>query len=156
MPKYLTLTDEELFSLIKNDNEQAFAELYNRYKRPLVAFALKKIDANEVEDIVHDLFAKLWTNRDNIEINQQLRSYLYRSLRNRIIDFISHQIHEKKYVESIVLFGETFINKTDHSLREHMFLEELNIIISKYNCYISLFIITAYRVYTQNISIIIR
>lgn len=36
-------------------------------------------DDDAVEDIVHDLFIKLWTNRENIQINQQFKSYIYRA-----------------------------------------------------------------------------
>lgn len=42
MHNYFILTDEELFDLIKQDQQLAFNELYNRYKKPMVGLALKK------------------------------------------------------------------------------------------------------------------
>jgi len=90
MPQnYLTYTDEELFDLVIQDDEQAFVALYDRYKKPLVAFALGKLEAEHVEDIIHDLFTKLWHSRAHIKINTQFKSYVYKALRNRIIDFIA-------------------------------------------------------------------
>ncbi|MGJ1204345.1 RNA polymerase sigma factor [Sphingobacterium lactis] len=130
---YLIYSDEELFDFVIQNNEQAFVTLYNRYKRPLVDFALNKLDAEEVEDIIHDLFTKLWVNRSEIKINTLFKSYIYKSLRNRIVDFIAHQVNEKKYLDSLAFFGEHIFEQTDYSIREKQFLNELNRLIDKYN-----------------------
>lgn len=132
MHNYFILTDEELFDLIKQDQQLAFNELYNRYKKPMVGLALKLDDDDAVEDIVHDLFIKLWTNRENIQINQQFKSYIYRALRNKILDYFAHQLHERKYLDSLRHFGETFVDSADFHIREKQFLVELDRLMDKY------------------------
>ncbi|MBW5348020.1 RNA polymerase sigma factor, partial [Escherichia coli] len=69
----------------------------------------------------------------HIKINTQFKSYVYKALRNRIIDFIAQQINERKYLDSLIRFGEGFIEQTDYSIREKQFLQELNKLIDKYN-----------------------
>ena len=133
MQHYFILNDEELFDLIKINDERAFSELYNRYKRPMVGLALKKLNDEEaVEDLVHDLFVKLWTNRENILINQQFRPYIYRALRNKVLDYFAHQIHERKYLDSLRQFGERYVESADFAIREKQFLKELDLLMEKY------------------------
>ncbi len=134
MHNYFILSDEELFDLVKKNEEPAFNELYNRYKRPMVGLALKKLDDDDaVEDIVHDLFIKLWANRENIQITQHFKSYIYRALRNKILDYFAHQVHERKYLDSLRLHGEGFVESADHQIRERQFLAEVDRLMDKYS-----------------------
>lgn len=133
MSIYLNFTDEELLDLIKTEDKYAFSELYNRYKKPLVSLALSKIDNEAVEDIVHDLFVKIWTNRDQIQINLQFKAYIYRALRNKILDFIAHQSHERKYLDSLIEYHTNYQDSTDYHIREKQFLLELDRLMFKYN-----------------------
>ena len=133
MSTYLHSTDEELLDLIKKEDKHAFSELYNRYKKPLVALALSKIDNEQVEDIVHDLFVKIWSNRQQIQINLQFRAYIYRALRNKILDFIAHQSHERKYLDSLMEFHPIYLDSTDYHIREKQFLLELDKLMNKYS-----------------------
>ncbi len=133
MTSYDRQTDEVLFELIKADDESAFTELYHRYKRPLVALAVKKMEQEGVEDLVHDLFVKLWTNRHQIQVHQLVKSYLYRSLRNKILDYIVHQSHERKYYDSLVMYSQDYIESADYSIREKQFMLELDKLMNNYN-----------------------
>ena len=133
MQDYSSFTDEVLFDLIKEGDQHAFSYLYNRYKRPLVAFALKKLEGEEVEDIVHDLFIKLWTKRGELQINQLFKSYIYRALRNKILDFIAHQTHERKYLDSLLQYAPSYQDNADYHLREEQFMLELDKLLEKYN-----------------------
>lgn len=48
-------------------------------------------DENLVKDSIQDLFLKLWKNRQNLRQISDIRPYLYRSLRNQIIDSLELQ-----------------------------------------------------------------
>lgn len=133
MRNYKVLSDEALFERTKSGDGRAFATLYDRYKMPLIALALKKLDNSEVEDLIHDLFAALWNKRQTIDINKQFRSYIYRSLRNKIIDLIAHQLHERKYLDSLQALPPDYDGKTDYPIREEFFLKELHLLFAKYN-----------------------
>lgn len=133
MKNYRVLSDEALFELIKKGEERAFTALYDRYKKPLVALALKKIERDDVEDLIHDLFATLWNKRTVIDINRQFRPYIYRSLRNKVIDLIAHRLHERKYLDSLHSISSPYGGETDYSIREELFLKELNQLFATYS-----------------------
>lgn len=88
MPRYSPYTDEELFCFISTDDEAAFTELYNRYAGILYLHARKRmVDRDAAMDLIHDIFASLWSNRHTIVLEGKCSSYLYTALRYKIINF---------------------------------------------------------------------
>lgn len=79
------LPDETIISKMKNGNELAFTNLYNKYWKRLLAYTLNIVnDKGLAEDVLHDVFTNLWTNRKNLEISN-LENYLFVATRNRSI-----------------------------------------------------------------------
>lgn len=64
MAAYSANTDQELLALLKQSDQLAFTELYNRYwkKMLLVAWNHTK-DKTNAEDLVHEVFISLWDKR---------------------------------------------------------------------------------------------
>lgn len=92
------LTDEQLTALVKNGDEQAFAEIYNRYAESLAGFAASKLySLDDARDILHDMFVKLWENREQLYVTSTLQSYLFAIIRHRIIDKIRKNITREEY-----------------------------------------------------------
>ncbi|MEL7002337.1 MAG: RNA polymerase sigma-70 factor, partial [Bacteroidota bacterium] len=83
-------TNEELFVLIKHENSySAFEELYHRMYKPLTLYAFRYTKSPELaDDMVSEVFFKLWKKRETININSAVQSYLYTSVRNRCLDRI--------------------------------------------------------------------
>ncbi len=76
-----------LWNNIQKGDMKALNRLHGIYFHQMCLFALKTVhDDQLVENIVSDCFIKLWENRKKIEIKTSLKSYLYRILRNQIID----------------------------------------------------------------------
>ena len=70
----------------------AFKALFERYYTPLYRFTTRFIrDAQNADNLVQDLFVKLWTQRENLHINSNLKSYLYISLKNSALNYIKSQ-----------------------------------------------------------------
>jgi RNA polymerase sigma-70 factor (family 1) len=88
-------SDEELVQLIcVQDNELAFAELYQRHVRFLVYTAIRKTGSKSVaEDIVQDTFIKFWIKRQTFDIEKNVQAYLSGILKNNVID---HYHREQK------------------------------------------------------------
>lgn len=64
MINHVTLADEELFFLVKNDDETAFNVLFERYRSKLYYYLLRHTKSPEIaEEIVIDIFMKLWQGR---------------------------------------------------------------------------------------------
>lgn len=83
----IVLDELELWENIKKGDVQALNKLHTRYFHQMCLFAKKTVNDNQlVENIVSDCFIKVWENRKKIEIKTSLKSYLYQTLRNQIVD----------------------------------------------------------------------
>jgi len=92
------LTDEQLVALLRKGDQQAFTEIYNRYAENLAGFAAAKLyNLDDARDLLHDLFVKLWENREQLYITSNLQSYLFGITRHRIIDKIRKNITREEY-----------------------------------------------------------
>jgi RNA polymerase sigma-70 factor (family 1) len=128
MTDYCNFTDQELTVLLKNGNHTAFTEIYHRYKRLLYTHAYQRLrNEQEVDDIIHELFATLWTKRDSLIFKTNLAGYLYTAVRNRILDYVAHQKIESDYISSFGKFLKLSENFTDSLLRE----KQLSALIDK-------------------------
>ncbi|RVU01213.1 RNA polymerase sigma-70 factor [Mucilaginibacter limnophilus] len=80
------LTDPYLLQQIVAKDERAFTIVYNKYYLDLCHTAFKKIpDEPAVEEIVQDVFIALWKNAATLDINGDLKSYLFATLRNKVL-----------------------------------------------------------------------
>jgi len=70
------LDDKALTDLLKDGNEPAFTEIYNRYWNKLYYIAYKLLkDTDSAEEIVQEVFLVLWKKRESLVI-QSLTQYL--------------------------------------------------------------------------------
>jgi len=100
--------DKRIFSLIKQGNEDAFNKLFRAYYSKLCHYAVMLGCCGEdAEEIVQELFTKLWMNRQKTEIDISAKSYLYKSTRNAVINLVEHQRIKQKYA------GEEILAKTE-------------------------------------------
>lgn len=84
--------DAALLAQIIQGDAGAFRALFEAYASPLVGFAASILGATPpAEDVVHDLFAYLWTHRYTLEVAGTLRTYLYRATRNRCCSVLRHE-----------------------------------------------------------------
>lgn len=121
---YFSFSDEELFSLLKEGDHNAFTEIYNRYSGLLYAHTLKRLyDPEEAMDIIHELFTSLWHKKEEIEITSYLSSYLYTSVRNRVINHIAHKDITTKYFEFKKRASHYHVSSTDYLVREKQLSE---------------------------------
>lgn len=86
--RYYDFTDQALIEMLCHDDDRAaFAEIYWRYGRQLVLEAIRKTgDRNAAEDIVQEVFVKLWLRRHKLVIQKNLQAYLKGMLRYHVID----------------------------------------------------------------------
>lgn len=107
-----------LISLKKGD-QKAFTVIFDRFYGLLFVHATKLLsDQDEAKDVVQELFEKLWNQRENIAFEHSLSAYLYASVRNRIINRISHYAVEHKYINSLKNFIAHDNYLADYRVRE--------------------------------------
>jgi len=119
MTIYSQLSDHELVSRIREGDEASFAEVYNRFYGLLYIHAHKRLrNEEEARDVIHELFASLWAKRDSFSITTNLSGYLYSSIRNRILDMITHKKVEEKYIGSLQHYIDHDHTYADYRVRE--------------------------------------
>lgn len=75
------------FAPIAAGDRNAFEALFRAHYRPLCAFAIQYVkDGDRAEDLVQDLFFRLWQDREKTSITTSLKSYLFTSVRNRCLN----------------------------------------------------------------------
>lgn len=108
-----SLSDQELLLLMQRDDHDAFDILFDRYWRRLYHTAHARLnDRDTAQDIVQEIFIKLWQRRAAIKINSALEHYLQSAVRLRVI---SH-FRSKKATEVQLGHALDRINMLEHSV----------------------------------------
>ena len=120
MKTYQVHTDAVLAALLKESDEQAFYEIYNRYHLILLHHAqLKLRNREESRDVVQEVFASLWRKRDALElVKENLSGYLYAAVRNSILNYFARQDVQHRYQQSLKVFADRYESGTDYLIRE--------------------------------------
>lgn len=83
-------------------DENSFHRLYKNYYKALVNYARQITDNNEAaEDVVQDVIAKLWENKNYFATLISLEVYLYNSTRNRAVDLLRHKKVKETYIKKL-------------------------------------------------------
>lgn len=78
-----------LLKLIKQGDQIAFRHLFYQYADSLERFITYYIhDREKSQDLVLDIFIYIWENRQNFEIKQTLKAYLFQAARNKSFTYI--------------------------------------------------------------------
>jgi RNA polymerase sigma-70 factor (family 1) len=122
MSVYSKLTDEQLVALLKKGDQLAFAEIYKRYAEGLAGFASSKLfNLDDARDLLHDMFVKLWENREQIVVISNLQSFLFTVIRRRIIDKIRKNITREVYAVTMQSSVPAFHDGVDNLLEAKEF-----------------------------------
>ncbi|MET3885073.1 RNA polymerase sigma-70 factor (ECF subfamily) [Chitinophagaceae bacterium OAS944] len=122
MHAYQSYTDQTLLTLLKQGDKEAYTVIYDRYKNLLYDHAYKKLgDAEEVKDVLQELFTHLWNKRTEINVATNLSGYLYTGIRNRILNLLSHKEVEHRYIASIQQYIQEGDYTTELAIREKEF-----------------------------------
>lgn len=86
----LSFTDEELYARVVDKDAEALELLYDKYERLVYSFAYRMVqDAQRAEDVVQDVFSKLWRDHAAFDATKgKFSSWLLTMTRNRCLDIL--------------------------------------------------------------------
>ena len=93
------VAERELMRRCVEGDRQAFATLYSHYA-PLLfkaVFPLTNKSKEDTEEIIQELFVKIWDRRDNMLTIQSFRPFVFRMARNRVIDWYRKNESKRNY-----------------------------------------------------------
>ncbi len=109
--------DRELYLKLREGDERAFQVLFRKYYQAMCHFANQFVTNHEMaEEIVQEMFVKLWEKRAILNIETSVKHYLFRSVRNHCLNQIQHEKIKKQYASKVLESASQEINPDDYFL----------------------------------------
>lgn len=93
----MTEGHESIIRRIANSDPQAFRELFNRWSPKVLGFSLKITRSESIaEEIVQDVFERIWQRRKGLESVDNFPAYLFTITRNHALNILKRLAAEEK------------------------------------------------------------
>lgn len=102
------MTEDESYQLnliirLKRGDKAAFEEIYRLYSRRLYLKVFKMVKDKDVTDeIIQELFIKLWEHHQSINEEKSFQSYLYVIAQNQVYDYFRKLASDNKLMQSLM------------------------------------------------------
>jgi len=97
------IRDTEIIGRIRKGDVGQFELLFRSSYVSLVRYAKTLIkDHDTAEEIVQDLFFRLWKDKENLNIESSLNGYLFRSVHNKCLHYIEHNRVVERHAEEML------------------------------------------------------
>jgi RNA polymerase sigma-70 factor, ECF subfamily len=125
---FVELADTQVLTAIQQGNERVFEEVFRKHYASLCAHARSVLrDADDAEEMVQNVFVTLWEKREQIEITQSLKSYLFRSVHNHCLNRIKHLKIREQHQQHVLFYQD----ETYESVSETVYKNELETELGK-------------------------
>lgn len=102
-------TDQEIVALIIQGDRSACTWVYKEHLAALLSYVHRTVPIKEdCEEIVQEMFLSLWARREELHHVTDLRGYLFKMAKYKVVDYIRHDLVKKRYEEHYHLFGEMY------------------------------------------------
>lgn len=103
----MTIEDTLLIQKLKQGDEDAYDSIFREYYQDLLLFSSRFLwDMEAAEDIVQDIFIKLYEAGESLAITNSIRAYLFRSVRNRCLNYLRDRkvrdSHHQCFIEATI------------------------------------------------------
>jgi RNA polymerase sigma-70 factor, ECF subfamily len=90
------LSDAEVMLQVKAGDEQAFAYLVQKYRRPMMSFMYRMAhNSAAAEDLAQEVFLRVYRSRGNYEASAKFTTWLYRIATNLAVNYARDTRHER-------------------------------------------------------------
>lgn len=88
----MELENEAIGTLLAQRDETAFEQVFKTHFKRLHAYAFTILrDEVEAEEMVQQVFFRLWERNENLSLTGSVSAYLYRAVHNESLNYIKHQ-----------------------------------------------------------------
>ncbi|BAV05641.1 RNA polymerase sigma-70 factor, ECF subfamily [Filimonas lacunae] len=89
--------EQSLLLRLKKSDKAAFDLLFHQFADPVITYIRFRLqDEHDAEDVLQEVFIKLWDKRSSIDVHTSFKNYLYTIVQNSIIDH-QRKLKRKKY-----------------------------------------------------------
>jgi RNA polymerase sigma-70 factor (family 1) len=98
----LSYSDVALFSEMALGNEEAFDVFFYRYNTKVYYFILHIVKVEEIaEELIHDVFLKIWLNRESLRDIENPGNYLFVAAKNHSLNQLDKEARERRGVQPL-------------------------------------------------------
>lgn len=114
---------------LKRGDENALDVIYRKYWEGLFFYSYHLLkDKHACEDVIQDLFVRLWENREQLNVRLSLKAYLYASCRYALYKLIRKEQVREDIFDAIY---ERLHTETAYGNLEHKELvQQINVIVN--------------------------
>lgn len=124
--------DERLIGRFRRGDMDAFRKIYDSYSQALFRFANSYLkDSFEAEEIVQDVFLKVWEKREDVDVQKSLKSYLYRITVNKVFNELKHRVVKQKYEKHAQNLDQVTGETPESSIQFQELNKKLDILLTK-------------------------
>lgn len=112
-------SEQLLVSELKNGSEKAFRRLYDFYYQDIYGYSISLLKSKELaEENVQDVFLKIWLHRENINLEQSFKSFLFTIARNQAFNLLNKAANDVLLKEAVFYSSQKSHTEGDYTIRE--------------------------------------
>jgi RNA polymerase sigma-70 factor (ECF subfamily) len=124
--------ESRLISLLNEDSEYAFQLIYDKYRNRIYQTAIKFLKSPIIaQDVVQDVFMKLWFERHKMNASKPIEAWLYTVAKNNILNKLRKIANDWKAIDLLSHTILQSVNNADQKLNEGEFKQNLESAVSK-------------------------
>lgn len=111
------IDEKALLNNLRNGDYGAFDILYDRYAGRLTSNLLKLLKSTELtEEILQEVFLKIWETREQIDPEKSFRSYLFRIAHNMVYYTFRESARQKRLEDYLLSYASDYTNVVEEQL----------------------------------------
>ena len=119
--------EARLISMLNDGSEYAFQLIYDRYRNRIYKLAVRYLSSPVLaQEIVQDVFLKLWFERTNIRHGHPLEAWLVTVAKNQLINQLKKLARDWRSVDNAAIIDKLSENPIFDKLKEKEYQELLN------------------------------
>ncbi|GGC17069.1 DNA-directed RNA polymerase sigma-70 factor [Parapedobacter defluvii] len=124
------MEDRDLLVQLREGSHVAFQTLYHRYKMRLAGNLLRMLKSPEwVEEVLQDLFMRLWSHREQIDPERPIKAYLFRVAENLVRDMFRRAARDQRMQQHLLqAMSEAYFHVEERLISQEL-KEELRMAI---------------------------
>lgn len=119
MKEQKNIDEKKLIQRLSKGDEMAFEILFYRYRGKVGSFIKRSIPPQiDLEGTVHEIFLRIWINKEKLDVDRPFGPYLFRIARNLVVDELRKKIELFIYLQDSSFPSDFGINYTDLKIEE--------------------------------------
>lgn len=132
MKEHKNIDEKKLIQRLSEGDEMAFEILFYRYRGKVGNFIKRSIPPQiDLEETVHEIFLRIWINKEKLDSDRPFAPYLFRVARNIVVDELRKNIKQSIYLQDGSFHTDFCGNDTDYKIEERELQSWFKIMLEK-------------------------